>query len=120
MTTGTTEDYRGILGLGKKSTITNSNFVIEWALQNHQSPVVFLELGYGTDDSYCKFGTEDSDTYTYWTTYTDATSDYWDIPIKTFNVDGSAVYSTAGNALLDSTAPYYAIPKSLFTTLNPD
>lgn len=41
LSAGDTTDYKGILGLGKVSG-TNTNWVYEWALENHQTPLAFL------------------------------------------------------------------------------
>jgi hypothetical protein len=51
LTYGEGSTFKGILGLGLPDG-TNTNFVLEWAMQNYQQPVAIIGMGFDASNSY--------------------------------------------------------------------
>jgi hypothetical protein len=64
LSAGGDSTYQGILGLGKVAT-DNTNFVLEWAMQNIQYPVATINLGFDSQPATVIFGLEENDSVNY-------------------------------------------------------
>lgn len=117
MTAGDNSSYAGILGLGKAGDI-NTNFVIEWANENHQTACAIYTMGFTSSDSIIQFGIDATASYNFLGVGL-ADADVWSLSVTEFSVNSAVLEnSVAGYAMLDNTAQFIGVPQDVWDGIN--